>query len=244
MKIINSVFIVILAMTLQTSLAAKEIKLESGVKQSNLIELFTSEGCSSCPPAEDWLNNLKNDPRLWKQIIPVAFHVDYWDYIGWKDTFATPENTQRQQQYRQEGEINTVYTPGLLNNGKEWRRWFGLRTIETSDKNSGKLTVIIKDKQIKANFLPSTKLSKKLKLNVALLGFGFKTKIKAGENYGHELAHDFVVLAKNTKNSPNATWTMNLPENKYRDVKQLGVAVWVSQVNSQAPIQTVGGWLN
>ena len=72
---------------------------ESGETQSTLIELFTSEGCSSCPPAEKWMSALKSNQDLWKTIIPVAFHVDYWDRLGWRDCFAKPEFTSRQQRY-------------------------------------------------------------------------------------------------------------------------------------------------
>ena len=58
---------------------------ESGVTRTTLLELFTSEGCSSCPPAEKWLSQLKSNPDLWKKIVPIAFHVDYWDHLGWRD---------------------------------------------------------------------------------------------------------------------------------------------------------------
>ena len=72
---------------------------ETGNTQSTLIELFTSEGCSSCPPAEKWMSGLKSNQDLWKKIIPVTFHVDYWDHLGWRDRFAKPEFTSRQQRY-------------------------------------------------------------------------------------------------------------------------------------------------
>src|SRR5205814_363291 len=58
--------------------------LESGPQKTHLLELYTSEGCSSCPPAESWMSKLKAEPRLWKDFVPVAFHVDYWDRLGWR----------------------------------------------------------------------------------------------------------------------------------------------------------------
>src|SRR5574337_134224 len=64
----------------------------------NLMELYTSEGCDSCPPAEEWLSSFTDDRRLWKQLVPVAFHVDYWDELGWKDPFDNHLYTRRQQQ--------------------------------------------------------------------------------------------------------------------------------------------------
>ena len=244
MKVSQQVGLIFFLMMLQANTFAKEVKLSSGNQQTNLIELFTSEGCSSCPPAEKWLNSLKSDPRLWKKIIPLAFHVDYWDYIGWKDTFAKPENTQRQQRYQQEGGIRTVYTPGFLNNGEEWRRWFGLKTIQSSHKMPGQLDVTISGKQISAKFSPIDKQKKRLKLNVALLGFGFSNTIKSGENSGKKLAHDFVVLAHASKDSDNMTWRMMLPSSNTHKPRRFGVAIWVSSTNKQTPIQTVGGWLN
>ncbi len=234
---------ILFVLMFQSTLFAKVIKLSSGSQQANLIELYTSEGCSSCPPADKWLNNLKKDPRLWKQVIPVAFHVDYWDYIGWKDTFAVPENTQRQAKYKQEGGIRTIYTPEIVNNGKEWRRWFGSSDIPVSGKRSGQLDVSIDAGKISAKFMSNDSNSQNLKLNVALLGFGFKTKIRAGENTGKSLAHDFVVIGQSSQKSTNGTWQMPLPISRHQTKKQ-GIAIWVSHTDAQEPIQVVGGWLN
>ena len=80
-------------------LCADNVVFESGAKKVQLLELFTSEGCSSCPPAEASLGRLVNDPRLWHEFVPVAFHVDYWDRLGWKDPFASAEWTKRQRLY-------------------------------------------------------------------------------------------------------------------------------------------------
>jgi hypothetical protein len=74
--------------------ASEPKTFESGDTQSSLIELFTSEGCSSCPPAEKWLSALKSSSDLWKKAVPVAFHVDYWDHLGWRDRFAK-QNSHR-----------------------------------------------------------------------------------------------------------------------------------------------------
>src|SRR6476646_4780454 len=79
-----------------STIHAQERVFESGPQRIHLIELFTSQGCSSCPPAEAWLSKLKSEPRLWKDFVPIAFHVDYWDRLGWRDPFATKEWTARQ----------------------------------------------------------------------------------------------------------------------------------------------------
>ena len=124
-SMIAAALMVIWLCTRATSFASEPQTFESGDTQSSLIELFTSEGCSSCPPAEKWLSALKSSPDLWKKTVPVAFHVDYWDHLGWRDRFAKPEFTSRQQRYAAAWGGDSVYTPGFVVNGKEWRGWFG-----------------------------------------------------------------------------------------------------------------------
>jgi hypothetical protein len=72
---------------------------QSGPARVGLLELYTSEGCSSCPPAESWLSGLAGNDALWKDVVPVAFHVDYWDYLGWRDVFASSAFSERQRDY-------------------------------------------------------------------------------------------------------------------------------------------------
>src|SRR4029077_12913893 len=93
---------------------------ESGPERTHLLELFTSEGCSSCPFAEAWLSKLKAEPGLWKDFVPIAFHVDYWDQLGWRDPFAAREWTTRQYQYSANWKSESVYTPGFVLDGREW----------------------------------------------------------------------------------------------------------------------------
>src|SRR6478672_1752441 len=102
-----------------TSQAADRV-FESGPQKVHLIELFTSEGCSSCPPAEAWLSKLKTNARLWKDFVPVAFHVDYWDNLGWPDRFAAKPWTERQRTYATAWNTTTVYTPEFVLDGREW----------------------------------------------------------------------------------------------------------------------------
>src|SRR2546427_12578483 len=97
-----------------------EVVFESKPTRTHLIELFTSEGCSSCPSAEAWLSKLKAEPRLWKDFVPIAFHVDYWDRLGWRDPFAAKEWTARQYQYSAVWKSDSVYTPGFWLDGREW----------------------------------------------------------------------------------------------------------------------------
>jgi hypothetical protein len=114
---------------------AETTTFESGETQTSLIELFTSEGCSSCPPAEKWLSAFNSNPDLWKKVVPVAFHVDYWNHLGWCDRFSKPEFTLRQQQYAAGWGGDSVYTPGFVVNGREWRDWFSGNALPAALKS-------------------------------------------------------------------------------------------------------------
>ncbi len=173
--------------------ADSSVTFTSPVQKNTLLELYTSEGCSSCPPADRWLSTLKDDPGLWKEIIPVAFHVDYWDYLGWKDAFSKAEHTQRQRNYARWNNLRTIYTPGFLQNGKELRGWNrGRAVINRQGENVGRLTVNISKGVVIANFKPVKEIKNSVILNVAWLGFDLETEIRAGENEGKKLKHDFV----------------------------------------------------
>jgi len=216
----------------------------SGDKQNTLIELYTSEGCSSCPPAEKYLNSLINDPQLWKSHIPIALHVDYWDYLGWKDRFASPIHTQRQRQYARVNLQNTIYTPGFFVNGEPWRRGFFSKSPPLSKAQPGKLSLTLNKNQINAKFLPGQNVaSHQFSLTVAVLGMGLKTSIKAGENAGHSSSHEFVNLKYVVKNSDNANWSFVLPKYDRLDAKQLALVAWVSKKGDPRPIQAVGGYI-
>ena len=80
-----------------------------------MVELFTSQGCSSCPPADAFLHEL----AARDDVIPLALHVDYWDYIGWKDVFGSSENTKRQRAYAKAASRRMIYTPQMIINGKD-----------------------------------------------------------------------------------------------------------------------------
>lgn len=225
---------------------SQAVKFESGNQQVALLELYTSEGCSSCPPADRWISKLKNDEQLWKSVIPIAFHVDYWDYIGWKDRFADKRYSERQRNYAREQSMNTVYTPGFMLNGKEWRRWRHLFNSDFSDKaqEQGNLILSINENnQFEATF-ETQQTGNKLILNIAVLGMGLSSEVQRGENRGRKLNHDFVVLAlKQYSAASDYRWQNQLPETS--DVSsRTAIAAWVSSEYSQVPIQSVGGYLD
>ena len=216
-------------------------------KRISLLELYTSEGCSSCPPADRWLSELKEDSGLWEKFIPIAFHVDYWNYIGWNDRFSSSAYSERQRNYARSKNLKTVYTPGFILNGKEWRSFFGLRRLSPDYNQSvGKLSVSIEDKKMNAKYIPVNFNNDQLELNIAIIGFDLVTDVAAGENSGKQLKHDFAVLGYSsmTMNQSNLEYnvTVSLPVPAVV-APRYGVVAWVSEVNDQTPIQTVGGML-
>ncbi|MEA1890785.1 MAG: DUF1223 domain-containing protein [Pseudomonadota bacterium] len=215
----------------------------SSAHKVTLLELYTSEGCSSCPPAEKWMASLKANSQLWKQFVPVAFHVDYWDYIGWKDPFARNDYGLRQREYRQLGNIRTVYTPGMMLNGREWQKWHYRRSVPTTGEIVGNLDVVLKGNKISAVFSPVDKKITEWELNVAVLGFNLKSDVHSGENAGRRLKQEFVVLGYLREGSNDGQWQVNLPRIKKEYANHTGLAVWVNMKGEQTPVQATGGWL-
>lgn len=219
-----------------------------------LVELFTSEGCSSCPPADEWMSKLLDHPSLWDEVVPVAWHVNYWDYIGWKDKFASQKYTDRQRRFKALGLSSGVYTPGLYAQGREWRSWFGRRNIDSQRREvlkkfgSAEYTfdVSVEDEN-KVKLLLSTRAKSDLVAEMVVLGFGIKTDVKRGENHGKTLVHDFVVLHSSdailAKNKTSID--MRLPGAAALDNKasRYGVAIWLREKNSLIPLAVAGSWL-
>lgn len=228
--------------TFSGAAAATALTFKSGPNRVALLELYTSEGCSSCPPADNWLSGFKEHPALWQQIIPVAFHVDYWNYLGWKDMFAQPDYGKRQYRYKRTGNINAVYTPGFVFNGKEWRSWFSRGDLPDTEEAAGELRVTLEEGTVKANFRGLHDMERPLQLHVTLLGFNLENRIKAGENRGKALIHNFVVLAHDQSDSDNGEWSLPLPKSGKAGT-ETALAVWVTTLDNQAPLQATGGWI-
>ncbi|MDJ0858025.1 MAG: DUF1223 domain-containing protein, partial [Dinoroseobacter sp.] len=206
-----------------------------------VVELYTSQGCSSCPPADALLKKISSE---YDDVIALALHVDYWDYIGWKDRFALPQYSNRQRQYAREQSLRAVYTPGFVYNGKEWRNWFVSRFLDFPDGDDpGILELDVAGDTATIKFAPTTQHADDLNLNLALLGFELSTQVRAGENQGRRLSHDFVVLGINrAKLKPDNDiyeTQLSLPAKK-TNAPRYGIVAWVSKDGTQAPIQSVG----
>ena len=237
-----SKFLLVLLFTASSFAFADEVTFSSKGKKSIVVELFTSQGCSSCPPAEEYINGFIDNKELWSKYIPIVFHVDYWDYIGWKDVFAKPQFTSRQYRYAKLKHVRTVYTPAFIVNGAAWRRGFFNSLPDVNGLNNGVLDIVVDGNSVKAKF-KSTVSDDALKLNIAILGMDMVVNILAGENEGRKAKHNFVVLGYTSQLSNNMTWKMKLPKIKQQTNSKLGFVAWVSSKDDPTPLQAVGGWL-
>ena len=220
---------------------------ESSVRQVTLLELYSSEGCSSCPPADEWLRGFKSQSTIWKDFVPVVFHVDYWDGLGWKDPFSSADFTKRQEDYVRLWRGSSLYTPNVVINGKDWRHWNRLKTLPIFNESPGVLKVNSDQTgKLQITFQPATVSSEKYSAHAALLGFDMESVIQRGENSGKTLQHDFVALDYQSASLEGAvvlSVEINLKINDSR-AKKIGIAVWVTLADSPAPVQATGGYLN
>ena len=212
---------------------------ESGETQTVLVELFTSEGCSSCPPAEARLAKLQTDPGLWKDFVPVAFHVDYWDRLGWTDRFASPAFTKRQYEYAGRWRSGSVYTPAFVRNGHE-----GDGPVAAGKPGRLRVEVNAKGEAV-VTFQPTARGGDWV-AEAAPLASGVTSDVRRGENAGRKLAHEFVALDLiHAKLEPHgAAWTAAfvLPSKSAAPISAL--AVWVHTADDPSPVQAAGGWLD
>jgi hypothetical protein len=232
-------------------LSASDVILRSGPKPVSLIELYTSEGCSSCPPAEKWLGELRSAPGLWRDFVPVAFHVNYWDHLGWRDPLASKAFTQRQHAYADAWRSRSVYTPCFVRDGTEWRP---TATAPARDRNAGSGMLVLQWQpelqRARVEFIApaQTTFADAWDVNVAVLGGGIVSAVQRGENAGRNLRHEFVVLgfaAQPLTRDTNGVWTATLDLDSRADVAapRRAVAAWINPRGRLAPVQAVGGWL-
>jgi hypothetical protein len=215
-----------------------------------LLELYTSEGCSSCPPAETWLSRLVDSPQLWRDFVPVAFHVDYWDYLGWRDPWGAEKFSERQRSYAADWHNRNIYTPGFVINGKEWRDWAAHKSVEpASGKKVGVLSVSSTDtNNWQIRFVRVEHDGKKFEAHAVWLVSNVTSDVKAGENQGKRLKHDFAALtfteAPLKLENESLECRLHLAMPVKNSSGRLALAVWITELGKLEPVQATGGWLN
>lgn len=202
MKKISIVFMLLLSLAIIViAFTDKKISFQKTEKGFALVELFTSEGCSSCPPADEALSKIQNDFKD-KNVLVLGFHVDYWDRLGWKDPFSSHDNTARQEYYSSLFNLSSIYTPEAVINGKY--EFVGsdknkiINSVEEQLKSGSSTTIDLSattnnSAYIKVNFSVSGNHSNDDQLVLLLVQKWATTNVKRGENSGRILHHINIV---------------------------------------------------
>jgi hypothetical protein len=210
-----------------------------------LLELFTSEGCSSCPPADRLLPQFATQNP---NVIPLSFHVDYWNHLGWTDPFSRAEFSDRQREYGRQFRLESIYTPQLIINGEFEMVGSNRSTAEADIKNvlKEKAAVDVKIEEVKNE---NNRLSVSCTLTgdmdqtevmAALVQKHAEMKVKAGENSGAKLSHTNVVRSflEKPAQEKKMQFEVDIPKDlaednmliivytQKKDFKITGVAVW------------------
>ena len=219
------------------ALAAASCQAVSPAQQVPVVELYTSEGCNSCPPADQWLSRLKGRT----DVLAAAFHVDYWDRLGWKDRFADPRYTARQAQSQAHSGATFSYTPQVLVNGKDWRHWpslpaaVGTAAVQIQLQRDG-------DTLVQVRVSPQASAPARLGMWWAWLEDDHISAVKAGENSGVTLRHDHVVRAQGQRpawsRDAKEPWLLTLPA-KEKSGRQARLLVVVTDASTGLPLQAV-----
>ena len=184
--------------------AAADCLAASGPQRVAVLELYTSEGCDSCPPADKWVSELPARKFSGDRVVPLAFHVDYWDQLGWSDSFAQAAFSARQRQQSNRRGVNFVVTPQLLLNGQDYRpgAFFDdfegkLKAINTTRAQADiRLTVSRIGSALNTAVdvrVAGDAARRVAQVYLALYEMNLATAVGAGENRGKTLRHDFVV---------------------------------------------------
>lgn len=229
-----------LGISMVANAAAGTCTATSEATVPTVIELYTSEGCSSCPPADQWLSQTvaRNRGAKENNVVALAFHVDYWDYIGWKDAFAQPAFSQRQSTLARSGGASGVYTPQVFVNGKDDRSWTRGGSSPSAKPATAKFSVTAQRQGdaivVNGKFAD---VNPAMRLRYAVTENGLVSAVRAGENKGETLHHDAVVRAYGTLNAnPSGafTATVRVPREMRRSSSLLHVIAEDSRGNPVA----------
>lgn len=207
----------------------------SGLTVPTVVELYTSEGCNSCPPADQWLSSLKGQPG----VVSLAFHVDYWDRLGWKDRFADPAYTQRQTEVSTRGGGKFVYTPQVVVDGADYRGWPGLPR-RASRPATVQLTLSQEGSAYVARVVRGPGAPMRMAAFWVVTEDGHLSQVKAGENTGATLHHDAVVRDYRAVASVGDAPLRFEPRSLADPAQSRRVQLVVTDAESGKPVQAVG----
>lgn len=256
MRSIALVFSAALLLPSSTNAAkTTECSATSGERKVALLELYTSEGCSSCPTADEWLRALPGRGLTPDRLIPLALHVDYWNYLGWEDPFAQPKFTQRQRRAGAINRLPTIYTPQLILNGKDFRSWVRWERVmqEINRINATRPRAHVQfalryEKPDRLHisgraFVPDAIDRRNADAYVVIYESGLSRAVRAGENAGRTLHHDFVarefIGPLRTTSETGTLLQQQLRLRKDWQAEKLGVVVFVQDRRSGDILQAL-----
>lgn len=200
-----------------------------------LVELFESQGCSSCPPAERVMEEL--DRLFGKRVVLATFHVDYWDYLGWKDVFSDARYTERQHLYAQRFQQNSMYTPQIVIQGEVGFNGADLRRAVSEVKkrlDSPQPAFTLESHATKTGIRVTVKIPPELRnigrsITLSVLQQGPPVKILRGENSGATMSGRYAVREVFSKPlAPDGLATLEIPRPDRWAASQAAIAIWVS----------------
>ena len=210
---------------------------QSSADRPHLVELYTSEGCSSCPPAERWLSSLRDSSGY----VALEFHVDYWDSDSWRDPYSDARYTERQKAIVARGRRNLVYTPQVVVDGQLWKNWPKAPPPTTVDTAGPSIRLqLIRGTPLRATLDTDSAIAhnNSWRMHVAVTENSLSNAISGGENRGATLAHDHVVRAFSTALPlGHAEIDLALPEGL--DLAQSSVVAFVQDEHSGEVVQVV-----
>lgn len=226
--------------------AGDRVIASSGTNKVTLIELFSSESCSSCPPADLWVSSLESRKDLWSKFVPVVFHVDYWNHLNWKDELSSSKMTARQVAVSKTWAHPSVYTPAVVLSGKEWRGWRNskLESQLITDSSQISLKILQNEKGQLSVLASGLKGNRKYTVHLAKLGIGLSSKVTDGENSGKTLGHSFVVLDWQNQNlNPDLKMAAFDFGPTKKIAKKYAVVAWIEESDQPIALQATGAYL-
>lgn len=194
--------IILLSLIVSSIMGFTDSKNNSSFTPVAVIELFTSQGCSSCPSADRLLSKTLAEARKNRQaVIALSFHVDYWNRLGWKDAFSEKEYSERQSNYANTFNLNSVYTPQAIVNGtKEFvgsnelqlKAAIGLFLKDNPDAQFKSISAEVQNNSPKVKFMLEGNYNDCI-VNIALISLNETTPVKRGENAGEVLTSENIV---------------------------------------------------
>jgi hypothetical protein len=232
---------------------AVECSAQSPAHTVALVELYTSEGCSSCPPADRWLSGLRDAGFGPNQVVPLALHVDYWNYLGWPDPFSQALFSARQRETARLNGLRTIYTPQVTLQGKDFRGWNGNRFADAVQAINGqparadlRLRAIASQDAVSLSLKGSVRDPRdpsSTQVYLALVESQLNTPVPAGENAGRTLRHDHVARVWlgpfRVTDKGGIDLTRNVPLGQGWNRSRLGAVAFVQDGRSGEILQAV-----